>query len=117
MNATGIFSRKEKPQEFSRENYSAEMVRNGNTCCVMWSEPYVPAAYSGFPFLPDVLAVPFVVEEACGWGGSHYGDRNIIFLEKKYDVTFETREEDGAGCDKLRGGGGSCWRAFLEARG
>ncbi len=44
------------------------MVRNGNTCCVIWSEPYVPAAYSGIPFLPDVLAVPFFVEEACGRG-------------------------------------------------
>ena len=44
------------------------MVRNGNTCCVIWSEPYVPAAYSGVPFLTDVLAVPFFAEEACGRG-------------------------------------------------
>ena len=44
------------------------MVRNGNTCCVIWSEPYVPAAYSCILFLPDVLAVPFFVEEACGRG-------------------------------------------------
>ena len=93
------------------------MVRNGNTCCEIWSEPYVPAAYSGIPFLAGVLAVPFLVEEACGRGGAHYGDRVIIFLEKKEDVTFDSREPDGAGCDKLRGGGGSCWRAFLEARG
>jgi hypothetical protein len=41
------------------------MVRNGNTCCVIWSEPYVPAAYSGVPFLTDVLPVPFFAEEAC----------------------------------------------------
>ena len=68
------------------------MVRNGNTCCVIWSEPYVPAAYSGIPFLPDVLAVPFFVEEACGRGGALYGERVIIFLEKKDDGTFELRE-------------------------
>ncbi len=42
------------------------MVRNGNTCCVIWSEPYVPAAYFGIPFLANVLAVPFFAEEACG---------------------------------------------------
>ena len=89
------------------------MVRNGNICCVIWSEPYVPAAYSGM----DVLAVPFFVEEACGRGGALYGDRVIIFLEKKENVTFDSREADGAGCDKLRGGGGSCSTAFLEARG
>ena len=73
------------------------MVRNGNTCSEIWSEPYVPAAYSGFPFLTDVLAAPFFVEEACGRGGAHYGDRVIIFLEKKEDVTFRSREADGAG--------------------
>ena len=93
------------------------MVRNGNTCSEIWSEPYVPAAYSGIPLLADVLAVPFFVEEACGRGGALYGERVIIFLEKKNDVTLESQEEAGAGCDKLRGGGGSCWRAFLEARG
>ena len=117
ITATGIFSRKEMPQEFSRENYCAKMVRNGNTCCKIWSEPYVPAAYSGIPFIRDVLAVPFFVEEACGRGGVLYGERVIIFLEKKDDGTFELREVDGAGCDKLRGVGGSGWRAFLEARG
>jgi hypothetical protein len=45
------------------------MVRNGKTCyiscCVVWSEPDVPAAYSGVPFLTDVLAVPFFAEKAC----------------------------------------------------
>ena len=59
------------------------MVRNGNTCCEIWSEPYVPAAYSGIPFLAGVLAVPFFVEEACSRGGAHYGDRVIIFSRKK----------------------------------
>ena len=44
------------------------MVRNGNTCCEIWSEPYVPAAYSGIPLLADVLVAPFFVEEACGRG-------------------------------------------------
>ena len=73
------------------------MVRNGNTCSEIWIEQYVPAAYSGFPFLTDVLAAPFFVEEACGRGGAHYGDRVIIFLEKKEDVTFGSREADGAG--------------------
>ena len=73
------------------------MVGNGNTCCEIWSEPYVPAAYSGIPFLAAVLARPFFVEEACGRGGAHYGDRVIIILEKKEDVTFDSREADGAG--------------------
>ena len=73
------------------------MVRNGNTCCEIWSDPLVPAAYSGIPFLPPILAEPFFVEEACGRGGAHYGDRVIIFLEKKEDVTFGSREADGAG--------------------
>ncbi len=50
-------------------------------------------------------------------GGAHYGERVIIFLEKNDDATFELREVDGAGCDKLWGGGGSGWSAFLEARG
>ncbi len=50
---------------------------------IIWSEPYVPAAYSGIPFLAAFLAVPFLVEEACGRGGAHYNDRVIIFLEKK----------------------------------
>jgi hypothetical protein len=52
-----IFSKKEMPQEFSRENHCAKMVRNGNTCCVIWSEPYVPAAYSGIPFLVGNLRI------------------------------------------------------------
>ena len=73
------------------------MVRNGNTWSDIWSEPYVPAAYSGIPFLPSFLAEPFFVEEACGRGGAHYGERVIVFLEKKRDVTFDWREADGAG--------------------
>jgi hypothetical protein len=68
IDETVIFSRKEMPQEFSRENDCAKMVRNGNTCCVIWSVPYVPAAYSGIPFLADVLSVPFFAEEACSMG-------------------------------------------------
>ena len=34
------------------------------SCCVIWSEPDVPAAYSGVPILTDVLAVPQVVGPA-----------------------------------------------------
>ncbi len=37
-------------------------------------------------------------------GSALYGERDIIFLEKKDDGTFELRAVDGAGCDKLRGG-------------
>ncbi len=51
---TGIFLRKIRHK----------IVRNGNTCCVILSEPDVPTAYSGVPFLTDVLAVPFFAEEA-----------------------------------------------------
>ncbi len=72
------------------------MVRNGNTCCVIRSEPCVPAAYSCIPFLPDILA--FFVEEACGRGGALYGERDIIFLEEKDHGTFELQAvvgEDG----------------------
>ncbi len=71
------------------------MVRNRNTCCVFSSEPCVPAAYSGIPFLPDVLAVPFFVEEACDRGGALYGERDIIFFEKKDDGTFKLPVVDG----------------------
>ncbi len=60
------------------------MVRNGNTCCVFWSEPYVPAAYSGVPFLTDsdVLAVPFFAEEACGMGAHIKVIEATIFSKK-----------------------------------
>ena len=62
------------------------MVRNGNTCCVfqcvIWSEPYVPAAYSGVPFLTDVLAVPFFAEEACG-RGAHITAIESSFFSRK----------------------------------
>ncbi len=81
ITATGIFSRREMPQEFSRENCCAKMVRNGNTCCVIWSEPYVPAAYSSIPFLPDVLAVPFFVEEAC-CRGAQFMARDATFFSR-----------------------------------
>ena len=57
------------------------MVRNENTCCVIWSEPYVPAAYSGIPFLPDVLAVPFFVEEACS-RGAQFMARDATFFSR-----------------------------------
>ncbi len=58
------------------------MVKNGNTCCVIWSEPYVPAAYSGIHFLPDVLAVPFFAEEACGMG-AHFTARDAKVFSRK----------------------------------
>jgi hypothetical protein len=74
-------------QEFSRENNChrnflkkipvAKLVRNGNTCCVIWSEPYVPAAYSGVPFHTNVLAVPFFAEEACCMG-AHLTARDAV---------------------------------------
>ncbi len=58
------------------------MVRNGNTCCVIWSEPYVPAAYSGIPFLTDVLAMPFFAEEECGRGAQITAIGATIFSRK-----------------------------------
>ncbi len=58
------------------------MERNGNTCCVIWSEPYVPAAYSCIPFLTDVLAVPFFVEEARGMGAHITVIEATIFSRK-----------------------------------
>jgi hypothetical protein len=57
------------------------MVRNGNTFCVIWSEPYVPAAYSGVPFLTDVLAVPFFAEEACSMG-AHFMARDATIFSR-----------------------------------
>ncbi len=59
------------------------MVRNGNTCCAIWSEPYVPAAYSGIPSLTDVLAVPFFAKEACGMGAHITAIQATIFSRKK----------------------------------
>ena len=58
------------------------MIRNGNTCCMIWSEPYVPAAYSGVPFLTDVLAVSFFAEEVCGMG-AHFTARDAIVFSRK----------------------------------
>ncbi len=58
------------------------MVRNGNTCCVIWSEPYVPVPYSGIPFLADVLAVPCFAEEAC-FRGAHITAIESLFVSRK----------------------------------
>ncbi len=60
------------------------MVRNGNTCCVIWSEPDVPAAYSGVPFLTDDLAVPFFAEEAFCMGEHFTAREATIFSRKMY---------------------------------
>ena len=49
---------------------------------MIWSEPYVPAAYSGIPFLADVLAVPFFAEEACGMGALLTARDATIFSRK-----------------------------------
>ncbi len=66
-------------QKFSREKTAARIFQKKkcrsfpleNSCCVSWSEPYVPAAYSGVPFLTDVLAVPFFASsrrKPAAWG-------------------------------------------------
>jgi hypothetical protein len=78
---TGIFSRKIR----------SKIVRNGNTCCVIWSEPDVPAAYSGVPFLTDVLAVPFFAEEACGMG-AHIAARESTIFSRKMSMRPANRE-------------------------
>ncbi len=67
------------------------MVRNGNTCCVIWSELYVPAAYSGIPFLTDVLAVPFFAEEACSMG-ARLTARDATIFSRKMTMPPSNRE-------------------------
>ncbi len=67
------------------------MVRNGNTCCVIWSEQEVPAAYSGVPFLTDVLAVPFFAEEAFGMG-AHITAREATNFSRKLTMLPANRE-------------------------
>ncbi len=47
-----------------------------------WSEPDVPAAYSGVSFLTDDLAVPFFAEEACGMG-AHFTAREATIFSRK----------------------------------
>ncbi len=49
---------------------------------MIWSEPDVPAAYSGVPFLTDVLAVPFFAEEAFGMG-AHFTAREATIFSRK----------------------------------
>ncbi len=82
-----------------------------------WSEPDVPAAYSGVPFLTDDLTVPFFAKEACCMGAHFTAREATIFLEKNVHATCESREVNRVGCDKLRRGRGSGWKAFLEVRG
>ncbi len=63
---------------------------------MIWSEPDVPAAYSGVPFLTDVLAVPFFAcgmgeLEACGMG-AHFTAREAIIFSRKMIMRPANRE-------------------------
>ncbi len=67
------------------------MVRNGNTCCVIWIETDVPTAYSGVPFLTDVLAVPFFAKEACCMG-AHFTAREATIFSRTMTMRPANRE-------------------------